>query len=85
MSSTDDEIRSGWMTGRDAELFGVLARTLTADERRQVAAAITRTNGEAISRYAEAEDTTRPPEATSVRRLSRLARSPHLVEKRTLP
>ena len=35
------------MTTRDAELFGVLARGLTADERRQVAEAITRTNHEA--------------------------------------
>ena len=47
MSPTDDEIRSGWMTTRDAELFGVLARTLTAEERRQVTQAITRTNHEA--------------------------------------
>ena len=47
MSPTDEEIRSGWMTTRDAELFGVLARTLTAEERRQVAQAITRTNHEA--------------------------------------
>ena len=44
MSTTDGEICSGWMTTRDAELFGVLARTLTADERRQIAEAITRTN-----------------------------------------
>jgi hypothetical protein len=47
VSPTDDEIRSGWMTTRDAELFGVLARGLTADERKQVAEAITRTNHEA--------------------------------------
>ena len=47
MSSADDEIRSGWMTPRDAELFGVLARGLTDDERRQVAAAITRTDTQA--------------------------------------
>jgi len=47
VSSADDEIRSGWMTTRDAELFGVLARGLTAHERRQVAEAITRTNDEA--------------------------------------
>ncbi|MFL5909725.1 MAG: hypothetical protein ACJ768_04035 [Gaiellaceae bacterium] len=47
MSSTDDEIRSGWMTTRDAELFGVLARGLTTDERRQVAEAITRADAEA--------------------------------------
>lgn len=47
MSSTNDEIRSGWMTPRDAELFGVLARGLTDDERRQLAEAITRTNDEA--------------------------------------
>ena len=47
MSSAHDEIRSGWMTTRDAELFGVLAQGLTAHERRQVAEAITRTNDEA--------------------------------------
>jgi hypothetical protein len=42
VSSADDEIRSGWMTTRDAELFGVLARGLTDDERRKIAEAITR-------------------------------------------
>ena len=47
VSSADDEIRSGWMTTRDAELFGVLARGLTDDERRQVAEAITRADNEA--------------------------------------
>ena len=47
MSSADDEIRSGWMTTRDAELFGVLARGLTDDERRQVAEAITRADTQA--------------------------------------
>lgn len=47
MSSPDDEIRSGWMTTRDAELFGVLARNLTDDERRQVAEAIARADDEA--------------------------------------
>jgi hypothetical protein len=47
VSTTDDEIRSGWMTIRDAELFGVLVRGLTADERRQVAEAITRTDAQA--------------------------------------
>jgi hypothetical protein len=47
VSSTNEEIRSGWMTTRDAELFGVLARGLTDDERRQLAEAITRTNDEA--------------------------------------
>ena len=46
MRPTDDEFRSGWMTTRDAELFGVLAQGLTAHERRQVAEAITRTNHE---------------------------------------
>ena len=44
MSPTDDEIRSGWLTLRDAELFGVLARGLTDEERRHVAEAITRVN-----------------------------------------
>ena len=36
MSPTDEEIRSGWMTTQGAELFGVLARGLTAhpDEKR---------------------------------------------------
>jgi hypothetical protein len=47
VSSTDDEIRSGWMTTRDAELFGVLARGLSDEERRQVAEAITRADAEA--------------------------------------
>ena len=47
MSSADDEICSGWMTTRDAELFGVLARGLTDDERRQVAEAITRADTQA--------------------------------------
>ena len=47
MSSADDEIRSGRMTTRDAELFGVLARGLTNDERRQVAEAITRADTQA--------------------------------------
>jgi hypothetical protein len=47
VSSADDEIRSGWMTTRDAELFGVLARGLTDDERRQVAEAITRADTQA--------------------------------------
>jgi hypothetical protein len=47
VSSADDEIRSGWMTTRDAELFGVLARGLTDDERRQVAEAITRADNQA--------------------------------------
>ena len=47
MNSADDEIRSGWMTSRDAELFGVLARGLTDDERRQVAEAITRSDTQA--------------------------------------
>jgi hypothetical protein len=66
VSPTDDEIRSGWMTTRDAELFGVLARTLTADERRQVAEAITRTNDEADQqvRRSRGHDPTarRPPQ-----------------------
>jgi len=44
MSPTDDEIRSGWLTPRDAELFRVLARGLTDEERRHVAEAITRVN-----------------------------------------
>jgi hypothetical protein len=47
VSSTDDEIRSGWMTTPDAELFGVLARGLSDEERRQVAEAITRADAEA--------------------------------------
>jgi hypothetical protein len=47
VSSAHDEIRSGWMTTRDAELFGVLARGLTDDERRQVAEAITRADAQA--------------------------------------
>jgi hypothetical protein len=47
MSSTDDEIRSGWMTPRDAELFRVLARGLTDDERSHVADVITRVDTEA--------------------------------------
>ena len=63
MRPTDDEIRSGWMTTRDAELFGVLARTLTAVERRQVAEASPGPTTKRISTYAEAEDTTRPPES----------------------
>jgi len=66
VSTTDDEIRSGWMTIRDAELFGVLARGLTADERRQVAEAITRTNHEADQqvRSSRAHDPTarKPPQ-----------------------
>lgn len=47
MSSTDDEIRSGWMTPRDAELFRVLARGLSDDERRDLADAITRVDTQA--------------------------------------
>jgi hypothetical protein len=47
VSPTDEEIRSGSMITWDAELFGVLARGLTADERKQVAEAISRTNDEA--------------------------------------
>ena len=47
VSSADDEIRSGWMTTRDAELFGVLARGLTDDERRKIAEAITRADTQA--------------------------------------
>jgi hypothetical protein len=64
VSPTDDEIRSGWMTTRDAELFGVLARGLTADERRQVAEAITRTNHEADQQVRSSkghDPTTRKP------------------------
>jgi hypothetical protein len=86
VSSTDDEIRSGWMTTRDAELFGVLARGLTADGRRQVAEAVTRTNHEA-DQQGTPQQRTRPDhqKATSMRRLGRLSRSPHPVEKRTHP
>jgi hypothetical protein len=47
VSSTDDEIRSGWMTPRDAELFRVLARGLTDDERSHLADVITRVDTEA--------------------------------------
>jgi hypothetical protein len=47
VSSGSDEIRSGWMTTRDAELFDVLARGLTDDERKQTAEAITRVNDHA--------------------------------------
>jgi hypothetical protein len=84
VSPTDDEIRSGWMTTWDAELFGVLSRGLTADERRQVAEAITRTNHEA-DRQVRRSKRTRPDrqKATSVRRLGRLGDYPHPVEKRT--
>ena len=47
VSSPDDKIRSGWMTPRDADLFRVLAKGLTDDERSQLADAITRVNTEA--------------------------------------
>jgi hypothetical protein len=47
VTSTDDEIRSGWMTPRDAELFRVLARGLSDDERRDLADAITRVDTQA--------------------------------------
>jgi hypothetical protein len=50
VSSADDEIRSGWMTTRDAELFGVLARGLTDDERRKIAEGITRADTHADQR-----------------------------------
>ncbi len=66
MSSADDdnEIRSGWMTTRDAELFGVLARGLSDDERRQVAEAIVRTDDEADQqvRRSKGQDATEEPE-----------------------
>ena len=83
MSPTDEEIRSGWMTTRDAELFGVLARGLTADERRQVAEAITRTNDEADQQVrgsrALAADRREEPQWP----LGRLDYSPHPGENRT--
>ena len=47
VSWTDDEICSGWMTTRDAELLGVLAKGLNDDERRQVAEAISLINTQA--------------------------------------
>jgi hypothetical protein len=50
LTSTDDEIRSGWMTTRDAELLGVLARALSDNERRQAAEAITNVNDQADQR-----------------------------------
>jgi len=66
VSSADDdnEIRSGWMTTRDAELFGVLARGLSDDERRQVAEAIVRTDDEADQqvRRSKGQDATEEPE-----------------------
>ena len=85
MSPTDEEIRSGWMTTRDAELFGVLARRLTADERRQVAEAITRADDQADQqvRRSRAHDPDRRREGTPMRPLGRLGDSPHSVEKRT--
>ena len=50
VSSADDEIRTGWMTTRDAELFGLLARGLTDEERRKIAEAITRADTHADQR-----------------------------------
>jgi hypothetical protein len=64
VSSADDEIRIGWMTTRDAELFGVLARGLTNHERRQVAEAITRPTPKRMSGRAVVKDTTRRPRRT---------------------
>jgi hypothetical protein len=46
VSTSDDDIRSGWMTTQDADLLRLLAHGLTDDERRQTAEAITRTNDE---------------------------------------
>ena len=83
MSPTDEEIRSGWMTTRDAELFGVLARGLTAHERRQVAEAITRTNDEADQQVRRSSGHDRPPRRNPMRPLGRLGDYPHPVEKRT--
>lgn len=83
MSSTDDEIRSGWMTTRDAELFGVLARGLTDDERRQVAEAITRTNDQADQqvRRSKGHDPTALKQRTEAGWAS--CAVPHPAEKRT--
>ncbi len=83
MSSTNDEIRSGWMTTRDAELFGVLARGLTDDERRQLAEAITRTNDEADQHVRRSRGHGPAAEKEPRWRLGRLGRSLHPVEKRT--
>jgi hypothetical protein len=47
VSSPENETRSGWMTPRDAELFRVLARGLTDDERSHLAHAIARVDTEA--------------------------------------
>ena len=77
MSPTDEEIHSGWMTTRDAELFGVLARGLTDDERRKIAEAITRadTQADQQARRSRGHDPTATPDPTRPLVRARLRRS----------
>ena len=71
------------MTTRDAELFGVLARGLTDDERRQVAEAITRVDDQADQqlRSSKGHDPTARQQPAEAGWTS--CSVPHPAEKRT--